>query len=800
MRDRDKDKSKEALIAELVELRERIVDESESGKLGKCRREVAVLQVALHGVHECDLAGHITFVNPSQEAITGHTADELLGMHVWDPMPPGPQKDALPAYLRRLATEQPRPTPYFTQYVHKQGEIVDVRVDWNYVRNPEGEVRGFVSIMTDVTEERKVQSALHENQRRLSTLMSNLPGMAYRCQNDPNWKMEFVSSGCHSLTGYSESQLSANCDLSYGDLIHPDDRQIVWEQTQAALAERRRFQIEYRIRTANGDERWVWEQGVGVFSESGELQAIEGFIADITGRKRAEQQLQQLNERLEQRVLKRTARLTETNERLRAEMEDRRLAEQALQQNEAKYRALVESSPDAVVLSDLELRILFASPQAAQQHRIQHPDELVGRCVPDLVVEEDRERLGANAARLLEAGIQRNNRYTGLRQDGSTFAIESSSALIRDAVGTPVAMMAVYRDITERMRTEEELTIFRRFVEAATQGFGMANLDGYIVYVNPFLAQLYGAQCPEEVIGNHVSTYYPADYMVRREREIIPALRRGQYWQGEQMMAFADGQMHPTIHSIFPVRDDQGELLRTAAIITDITELKQSEAKLKFEQRALRRVLLASDHERRLVTYDLHDGVAQQLMGALMHFHCTRPDQGCNPKAENAHQVGMDALQQAASELRRIMNRLRTPVLDKFGLVDAIEDVAAQLRLLPDAPIIEFHHHVNFKRLESTLENSLFRIAQEALSNACSHSQSDRVSVKLTQQDDQVTLEVRDWGMGFEQDEIPKNRFGVEGIRERCRVLGGRLSIKSPLGKGTTIRVTFPAIEAAQHP
>lgn len=797
MRDRDWDRSKEELIAELVELRERSVDERE---LGECRRAAAVLQVALHGVHECDIQGRITFVNPSQEAITGHTADELLGMYVWEPMPPGPQKDALAAYLRHLVIEQPRPTPYFTQYVHKQGGIVDVRVDWNYVRSPNGEVTGFVSIMTDVTEERKVQSALHENQRRLSTLMSNLPGMAYRCQNDPSWKMEFVSSGSHSLTGYSESQLSANRELSYGDLIHPDDRQAVWEQTQAALAERRPFQIEYRIGTAKGEEKWVWEQGVGVFSESDELQALEGFIADITSRKRAERQLQQLNERLEQRILKRTARLAETNERLRAEMEDRRLAEQALQQNEAKYRALIESCPDAVVLSDLELRILFASPQAAQHHRIQHPDEFVGRWVPGLVVEQDRERLRTNAARLLELGVHRDNRYTGLRQDGSTFPIESSSAVVRDAAGTPVGMMAVYRDITERMRTEEELTIFRRFVEAATQGFSMANLDGYIVYVNLFLARLYGVQHPDEVIGNHVSKYYPVDYMVRREREIIPALRRGQYWQGEQMMAFADGQMHPTIHSIFPVRDDQGELLRTAAIITDITDLKQSEAKLKFEQQALRRMLLASDHERCLITYDLHDGVAQQLMGALMHFHCTRPDQGSNPKAEHAHQVGVVALQRAASELRRIMNRLRTPVLDKFGLVDAIEDMAAQLRLLRDSPIIEFHHHINYKRLESTLENSLFRIAQEAMSNACSHSQSDRVSVKLIQQGEQVTLEVRDWGTGFAQDEIPQNRFGVEGIRERCRVLGGELSVKSPLGKGSTIRVTFPAIEATEPP
>jgi PAS domain S-box-containing protein len=667
------------------------------------------------------------------------------------------------------------------------------------LRDEQGQITSAMGVCRNITEQKRAELILRENQRRLSTLMANLPGMAYRCQNDPRWKMEFVSDGCHALTGYSTSQLLDNDGLTYGDIVHPDDGPMVWESIQAAVAERRRFQIEYRIRTANGDDKWVWEQGVGVFSESGELQAIEGFIADVTSRKRAETQLQQLNEGLEQRVLERTASLTETNERLRAEMEDRRLAERALQQNEAKYRALVESCPDAVAVCDLQWRIVFASPQAAQHHGLSHPDSLLGVSITDLVVQEDRERLLADAAGLLDEGLRRDGLYTGLRRDGSTFPAEAAAALIRDAAGKPVAMVAVYRDITERMKTEEALTIFRRFVEAATQGFGMANLDGVIVYVNPFLARLYGADDPEELVGTCVSQRYPPDYLVRRESEIIPALRRGQSWQGEQMMAFPDGQMHPTIHSIFPVCDDRGELLRTAAIITDITELKRSEAELTSEQQALRRMLLASDHERRLVTYDLHDGVAQQLMGAMMHLQCLQPGRDGHSKADNAYRVGMQALRQAAAELRRVMNRLRTPVLDKFGLVEAIEDVAAQLCLLPDAPTIEFEHGVKFQRLESTLEYTLFRIAQEAITNACRHSRSDRVSVKLTQKSGRVILEVRDWGSGFDQDQIPKNRFGVEGIRERCRILGGTLSIRSSLGKGTTIRVTFPVVELTKH-
>ena len=146
-----------------------------------------------------------------------------------------------------------------------------------------------------------------------------------------------------------------------------------------------------------------------------------------------------------------------------------------------------------------------------------------------------------------------------------------------------------------------------------------------------------------------------------------------------------------------------------------------------------------------------------------------------------------------------MMNRLRTPVLDKFGLAEAIEDIAAQLRLRPDAPEIEYRPAVKFKRLEPTLENSLFRIAQEAMTNACRHSKSKKVRVKLTQKGDDVTLEVRDWGIGFDEETVQENRFGLEGIRERARIMGGKLSIKTASGKGTTVQVTFPVIEATDE-
>ena len=167
-----------------------------------------------------------------------------------------------------------------------------------------------------------------------------------------------------------------------------------------------------------------------------------------------------------------------------------------------------------------------------------------------------------------------------------------------------------------------------------------------------------------------------------------------------------------------------------------------------------------------------------------------------SPETEATYRDGMAALLHAQLELRRVTTSLRTPILEAFGVVDAIEDVAAQLRLAPGAPEIECRHDVNFKRLEPTLENALFRIAQEAMTNACRHSKSQKVHVTLAQKGDDVTLEVRDWGIGFDLEAVQENRFGLEGIRERSRILGGKLSIKSEPGKGTVVRAVFPVIEA----
>jgi len=157
-----------------------------------------------------------------------------------------------------------------------------------------------IGIGIDVTERRKAETGLKESQRQLSTLMSNLPGMVFRCLNKPGWPMVFVSHGCEELSGLTSGELTSPDGVSYESLIDSKDQQHVWDTVQQAIGKGESFTLEYRIRDKSGQEHWVWEQGRLVSEDEEGIGILEGFVSDITEGKRAEQERARLQEQLNQ--------------------------------------------------------------------------------------------------------------------------------------------------------------------------------------------------------------------------------------------------------------------------------------------------------------------------------------------------------------------------------------------------------------------------------------------------------------------------------------------------------------------
>ena len=214
----------------------------------------------------------------------------------------------------RLAIARREPWDVDYRIRHRSGDIHWLRDRGKAIYGGNGEAVRLESMLIEITartgrEARLVETseklrheiAEHERDRRelekreksLAMLLDNLHGVAFRCANDKHWTMYYMSQGCKALTGYDRSEIIENRDLSYADIQHPDDRVRLDGVVQKAIDMNRSWDTTYRIRTKQGDDIWVWEQGCGVFSENGELEGLEGFIIDVTERRQLEAQLVQ---------------------------------------------------------------------------------------------------------------------------------------------------------------------------------------------------------------------------------------------------------------------------------------------------------------------------------------------------------------------------------------------------------------------------------------------------------------------------------------------------------------------------
>lgn len=137
---------------------------------------------------------------------------------------------------------------------------------------------------------------LKESERSKSVILANLPGLAYKCNYDRDWTMQFVSEGCFALTGYNPESLLYNRELSYNHIISPEYRDIIWNEWDRIIHEKKVFKHEYPIITASGEDKWVYEQGQPIYSENGEILCLEGLLIDITDKKIAQDEREKLFE------------------------------------------------------------------------------------------------------------------------------------------------------------------------------------------------------------------------------------------------------------------------------------------------------------------------------------------------------------------------------------------------------------------------------------------------------------------------------------------------------------------------
>jgi len=352
-----------------------------------------------------------TYMNPADEINRGFKPEEIIGQQVWQHFKPEGLAHVQEVNAQRLEMEKQGiktgEIRYEIEMACKDGSWMWADINVVPLRNQKGEMVGYHAIARNITNRKQNEAKLIESERSKSVLLKNIPGMAYRCKYDRQWTMEFVSEGCFNLTGYNPDDLLHNKVISFNDIIAPEYKETIWGIWETAIKEGKPAQLEYEIICEDGRRKWVWEQGVPIFSASVEIEALEGLIIDISDRK-------------------------ETEKTLRIFMES------------------VDNSSDAIGMSTPEGKHYYQNKAFCQLF-----GHLVGSHPPDSLY------VNKQTGQEVFDAIMSGNQWTGEVQMYSAnkeiLDILLRAYAAKDNAGNISALVGVHTDITEKKQSEKEL-------------------------------------------------------------------------------------------------------------------------------------------------------------------------------------------------------------------------------------------------------------------------------------------------------------------------------------------------------
>jgi PAS domain S-box-containing protein len=634
-----------------------------------------------------------------------------------------------------------------------------------------------VLVMAAVVDERKrvsgqvedlrlEEAVLRKSEAHFRTLANSAPVMVWLSGIDR--LCAFVNEPWLKFTGRT---LAEELGEGWAAGVHPDDRDRCLTAYASSFDARRSFEMQYRLRRADGEYRWVLDKGTPLYRD-GEFAGYIGSCIDITELKRVDE---------------------------------------ALRESEERFRKVFEEGPLGLALVGKDYR--FVKVNAALCQMVGYPEaSLVQMTFADLTHPDDLQADVVLAELLFRREVPfytLRKRY--VKKNGEIIWISLTASIVHDGEGEPTYGLAMIKDITEIQRAEDALresehrlvsiyntvedVIFHLAVEPEGQ-FRYISINAAFLRVTG-LSQ-------ENVVGKTVNEVIPEPSLTLVLGKYRQAIKESTVVHWEETSDYPAGRVTGEV-SVAPVMDKTGTCTHLVGSVHDITEVKRAqdiEDRLKSDLAASRdeiRALAASlmraqEDERRRISRELHDHICHQL-GSLAR-DIGRLAVGPLPPPKNV-QAQLETIRarvvKTSQEAHDIAYQMHTAVLDDLGLVASLKDLCSQFSGHHPHIALDFEDSGPPASIPREVASCLYRVAEESLQNIAMHSGAKCASVRLNFKTGAVVLTIQDDGAGFDPKAVKGyGGLGLISMKERAYLVNGTLTIAAEFGHGTQITLEVP--------
>lgn len=576
--------------------------------------------------------------------------------------------------------------------------------------------------------------ALRNSEAKYRTLVEELPAITYIAGLDEGNTTLYISPQVKSLLGLTPGDYKADPDI-WRQHVHPDDLDRVMAEVRHAHMSGEPLDCEYRLLNRTGGIVWIRDKAVVVRDETGQPLFLQGVMLDVPERRQAEE----------------TMRL---------------------------QSAALEAAANGIVITDCEGHILWANPAFAKLTGYEL-SEVIGKNSRVLKSGQHDKAFYQNLWHTVLSGQVWHGEMVNKRKDGSLYTEEMTITPVRNAAGEITHFIAIKRDITEWKLAEESRRHLAAIVESSNDAIISADLDGIITSWNAAAQRLYN-YAPEEIVGRSFFVLTPPNRMGELH-EMHKKVQGGENAHFETVRLRKGGFPVNVSITVSPTKNGAGEVIGTSAIIRDITERKELEEA----------VVEASSREQRRIGHDLHDGLCQQLTGISLLWKAIAQSKGLRALPEVTEVTEITQLiAKTIGEARDLARGLCPVELERNDLGVALKKLGSLMeRLFPVSCVVRCQQSVVLA--DKTAAAHLYRIAQEAISNAIHHGKAARVWIHITWRKDRLTLRIRDNGSGFSKRRGFKEGIGMRSMKYRAQVIGGSLTVESKRGAGTTVACVY---------